>query len=107
MFSVIYKFEVKQDRKNSFEKSWKDLTHLIYDYAGSLGSRLHKKDECNYIAYAQWPNKETWDNSSNKLPEKSNAISKLMKESCNSIEILYELELIEDLLEDKPIQNTI
>ena len=57
MFSVIYKFEIKPDRKDSFEKSWKDLTHLIYDYAGSLGSRLHKKDECNYIAYAQWPNK--------------------------------------------------
>tara|TARA_B110001450_G_C17641622_1_gene489523 strand:- start:1805 stop:1996 length:192 start_codon:yes stop_codon:yes gene_type:complete len=39
MFSVIYKFEIKPDRKDSFEKSWKDLTHLIYDYAGSLGSR--------------------------------------------------------------------
>ena len=71
MFSVIYKFEIKPDRKDSFEKSWKDLTHLIYDYAGSLGSRLHKEDECNYIAYAQWPNKETWEKSSNKLPEKS------------------------------------
>ena len=102
MFSVIYKFEIKPDRKDSFEKSWKDLTHLIYNYAGSLGSRLHKKDKCNYIAYAQWPNKETWENSSNKLPEKSIEISKLMKESCNSIETLYELELIKDLLEDKP-----
>ena len=102
MFSVIYKFEIKPDRKESFEKSWKDLTLLIYDYAGSLGSRLHKKDECNYIAYAQWPNKETWENSSNKLPEKSNEISKLMKESCISIETLYELELTKDLLEETP-----
>jgi len=102
MFSVIYKFEIKPDRKESFEKSWKDLTLLIYDYAGSLGSRLHKKDECNYIAYAQWPNKETWENSSNKLPEKSNEISKLMKKSCVSIETLYELELTEDLLEETP-----
>ena len=50
MFSVIYKFEVKLDQKDSFEKSWKDLTQLIYNYASSLGSRLHKKDECNYIA---------------------------------------------------------
>ena len=105
MFSVIYKFEIKPDRKDSFEKSWKDLTHLIYDYAGSLGSRLHKKDECNYIAYAQWPNKETWENSSNKLPEKSNEISKLMKESCISIETLYELELTKDLLEETPSHN--
>ena len=105
MFSVIYKFEIKPDRKDSFEKSWKDLTHLIYVYAGSLGSRLHKKDEYHYIAYAQWPNKETWEKSSNKLPKKSNEISKLLKESCKSIETLYELELIEDLLEDKPSHN--
>ena len=102
MFSVIYKFEVKPNRKDSFEKSWKDLTQLIYSYSGSLGSRLHKKDECNYIAYAQWPNKETWENSSEKLPEKSNEISKLMKESCVSIETLFELELIEDLIKDEP-----
>ena len=40
---MIYKFEIKPDRKDSFEKSWKDLTHLIYDYSSSLGSRLHKK----------------------------------------------------------------
>ena len=104
MFSVIYKFEIKPDRQDSFEKSWKDLTLLIYDYAGSLGSRLHKKDECNYIAYAQWPNKETWKNSSNKLQEKSIEISELMKESCNSIETLYELELVDDLIENKPSQ---
>ena len=104
MFSVIYKFEIKPDRQDSFEISWKDLTLLIYDYAGSLGSRLHKKDECNYIAYAQWPNKETWKNSSNKLQEKSIEISELMKESCNSIETLYELELVDDLIENKPSQ---
>ncbi len=102
MFSVVYKFEVKPGRKRSFEKSWKDLTHLIYEYAGSLGSRLHQKDEFNYIAYAQWPNKETWERSSNKLPKKSKEINKLMKESCNSIQTLYELELVEDLLENKP-----
>ena len=106
MFSVIYKFEIKPDRTDSFEKSWKNLTLLIYEYAGSLGSRLHKKDECTYIAYAQWPNKETWEDSSNKLPEKSYEISALMRESCISIETLYELELIEDLLENKPGHNT-
>jgi heme-degrading monooxygenase HmoA len=105
MFSIIYKFEIKPERKESFEKSWKNLTLLIYKYAGSLGSRLHKKDEYNYIAYAQWPNKETWENSSNKLPEKSKEISRLMKESCISIETEYKLDLIEDLLENKPSHN--
>lgn len=107
MFSVIYQFEVKPDSKDSFESSWKELTHLIYDYAGSLGSRLHKKDECSYVAYAQWPNKETWENSSNKLPQKSRDISKIMKESCYSIETLFELDLIEDLIKVKPSNKKI
>ncbi len=30
-----------------------------------------------------------------------------MKESCNSIETLYELELIEDLTKVKPSHNTV
>ena len=60
-------FANEKDLK-TLEKSWKDLTLLIYDYAGNLGSRLHKINDCNYIGYAQWSNKETWDNSSNKLP---------------------------------------
>lgn len=107
MFSVIYKFEIKADRKDSFESSWKDLTILFYEHAGSLGSRLLKKDASIYIAYAQWPNKETWKNSSNRLPESSNEIIDLMKGSCVSIETLYELELVEDLLKNKPHKDLV
>lgn len=102
MFSVVYKFEVKPGRRCSFEKSRKDITQLFYEYVGSLGSRLHQIDEFNYVAYAQWPNKETWEHSSNKLPQTSKEINKLMIESCRSIETQYELELIVDLLKDKP-----
>jgi len=107
MFSVIYKFEIKPNREDSFEEAWKNLTSLIYDYAGSLGSRLHKKDNCIYIAYAQWPNKETWENSANKLPKEAAEVSKLMKESCISTETLFELELIEDLIKNNPRDTSI
>lgn len=33
-----------------FEIPWKDIPQLFYEYAGSLGSRLHQKDEFNYIS---------------------------------------------------------
>lgn len=102
MFNVIYKFEVKLDSIVSFEKSWKELTLLIYKTAGSLGSRLHKTNLASYIAYAQWPNKETWQNSQDRLPKKAYSIKELMKDSCHSIETLFELELIEDLLKIEP-----
>ena len=93
--------EIKPERRASFEKSWKDLTLLIYEYAGSLGSRLHKADDYNYVAYAQWPSKEAWVSAKDKLPETSNRISQLMKDSCKSFETLYELEVVEDLLKSK------
>ena len=39
------------------------MTNLIKLHEGSLGSRLHKQKELHYIAYAQWPSKEIFDNS--------------------------------------------
>jgi len=98
MFIVIYSFKVKPDQAKNFEKAWRDLTTLIFDYEGSLGSRLHKQDELNYIAYAQWSDKSTWRTSGNKLPPISKDIEKIMKESCEKIETLFKLEVVEDLL---------
>jgi heme-degrading monooxygenase HmoA len=105
MFSIIYEFRVKTGQQQVFEKSWVDLTQLIYNHSGSLGSRLHKLDACTYIAYAQWPDKETWKNAANRLPQESSAISALMKESCISIETLHELEIVKDLLKVKPLKG--
>jgi heme-degrading monooxygenase HmoA len=98
MFAVIYSFKVKPGQAKSFEKAWENLTHLIYEFEGSLGSRLHKKDDLHYIAYAQWPDKSTWQNSGAKLPESSADIRKAMKDACEHIETLYELDMITDLL---------
>ena len=98
MFTVIYKFEVKEDRTQQFEENWTKLTKLIYKHEGSLGSRLHKSDNLNYIAYAQWTDKETWQNSGSKMPEHSKEISRLMKEACEKIETIHELEVVKDLL---------
>ena len=98
MFTVIYSFNVKPNHIESFEKAWRDMTILIIEYEGSLGSRLHKQNELNYIAYAQWPSKSTWVNSGSKLPEISKEIRNIMKESCDKIDTLFELEIVEDLL---------
>jgi len=98
MFTVIYSFKVIPTQAKSFEKAWKELTVLIYKYEGSLGSRLHKQSPLHYIAYAQWPDKNTWENSGYKLPKAAKEISRIMRESCQKIETLYELDVIEDLL---------
>jgi len=61
MYVVIYSFQVKNGLEKSFEEAWKEMTKLFRDFAGSLGSRLHKGEGNLYIAYAQWPDKRTWE----------------------------------------------
>lgn len=105
MFAVIYSFEVKEDKIQQFEENWSKLTELIYRYEGSLGSRLHKSDKLNYLAYAQWPDKQTWENSGAKLPDVSKEISRRMKEACVKIETTHRLELTNDLLSPKQYKD--
>ena len=42
MFSVIYKFKIKEDFIQQFEENWAELTKLIAKHQGGLGSRLQK-----------------------------------------------------------------
>ena len=98
MFTVIYSFKVKPNRDNEFIDSWNSLTSLIYKHEGSLGSRLHRIKENNFIAYAQWPDKETWKNSGNNLPDIAEEVRKAMKESCISIDTIYKMNVVSDLL---------
>lgn len=98
MFAVIYSFKMKPGKKDSFLKAWGDMTLLIREYEGGLGSRLHQNSEHEYIAYAQWPSEETWKNSGDKLPESASEIRKQMRNSCEEIKTLYQMELVEDLL---------
>ena len=105
MFVAIYSFKVKENCEDAFVKSWEDLTKLIYEFENSLGSRIHKKSENEFIAYAQWPNKATWENSGAKMPESANSIRKIMKDSCDEISTLHELEMVSDLLADKAFKD--
>lgn len=98
MFAVIYQFEVIEGKSKVFEKAWKQLTDLIIKFEGGLGSRLHKKSDQIYIAYAQWPDRETWQKSGGSLPEESIKLREEMRDACKKIDTLYELEMVDDRL---------
>jgi len=98
MFCVIYKFEVKEGMNQAFISAWEGLTSIIYHHEGSLGSRLHKESESTYIAYAQWPSREIWRNSGNKLPREASEYKAKMYDSCKNSSILNELDMIKDVL---------
>ena len=74
---------------------------MIYKYEGSFGSKLHKDQSNNYVAYALWPDRTTWENAGSNLPKKAKEFSTMMRDSCIKIETKYELEEIEDLIKSK------
>lgn len=99
MYIVLYAFEVKNNCEDKFIAGWKGLTRLIYKFEGSLGSRLHKQSKLNYVAYAQWPDKNSFDNSGNNLPQvEAKKYKTMMTSACDSINIINKFEVIEDLL---------
>ena len=100
MFAVIYQFDVIENKDADFIKFWKEFTGFIYQYEGSLGSRLHKQKNGYYIAYAQWPNRDIWRNSGKNLPDKAKEVGNAMREACSKVEVLFELENVQDLLKD-------
>jgi heme-degrading monooxygenase HmoA len=98
MFTVIYSFQIKPNQQIQFTKAWREMTILIRDCEGGLGSRLHQESELHYVAYAQWPDKSAWENAGSKLPENANAIRQTMREACIETKTLFELNVVEDLL---------
>jgi hypothetical protein len=101
MFSVVYSFHVKDGADQELIKSWEGLTRLIYRHEKSLGSRLHKNKDGIYIAYAQWPDKTTWENAGSNLPKEADQYKTIMRNSCTEIKTVFELNAVSNMLTSK------
>jgi quinol monooxygenase YgiN len=61
MFIALYHWKVKEGHEKNFLEGWHQITEGIYQRSGSLGSRLHRAEDGTWIAYAQWPDRQTYD----------------------------------------------
>ena len=104
MFVAIYRFGIQSGKDEAFLEAWAELTKLIYQYENSLGSHIHRSlDEKDaYIAYAQWPDKNTWENSGNNLPEEADKWRTQMRANCSDIKTIHTLETTLDLTKKEP-----
>ena len=75
-FAVIYRWRIDPAKEESFQNAWADVTELIRDERGGLGSRLHRSADGIWVAYAQWPSRKDWETSQSLGPvdEKASAI---------------------------------
>ena len=62
-FCVVYRFKVRSGREVDFQTAWCRLTEAYKRDRGGLGSRLHQAEDGLWLAYAQWPDKKTWEES--------------------------------------------
>ena len=104
-FAVIYRFRVREDREDAFRAGWRRLTEAIREHRGGLGSRLHRADDGTWVAYAQWPDRESWERSR----EMESADAEASRQMADAIEESLPPILLEpriDLLERVPTESS-
>jgi heme-degrading monooxygenase HmoA len=94
MFVVIYVFTVKPGMEAQFQEAWAERTKEIIHDHGSFGSRLHRADDGTFVAYAQWPTRQEWEDA----PSGSTDAARRMKEALMSVETVFKLDVLNDLL---------
>ena len=60
-FAVMYRWRLHAGREEAFTRAWADVTRAIRAERGGLGSRLHRAEDGTWVAYAQWPDRATWE----------------------------------------------
>ena len=60
-FAVIYRWRLKPGSEEAFRAAWETVTRIIRREHGGLGSRLHRTAEGLWLAYAQWPDRASWE----------------------------------------------
>lgn len=102
MFAVIYRWRIVPGLEAQFEEGWKRGTERISEEFGGWGSRLHRAGDGVYIAYAQWPDEETWNKAlESRMRHSDDEARRMYREAIvpGSFETLYAMPVAADLLE--------
>ncbi|HEX8458046.1 MAG TPA: antibiotic biosynthesis monooxygenase [Pyrinomonadaceae bacterium] len=105
MFVAVYRWKLREGQEEKFRAGWLRRTGEIYQKCGSLGSRLHRADDGTWVAYAQWPDKQTWQAARSVAVTDTEAVA-LMRESIAESYAEMLLEVEEDLLASRPFSET-
>lgn len=102
MFAVIYRWRVVPGLEAQFEAGWRRGTERIAKEHGAWGSRLHNAGGGVYIAYAQWPDEETWKRATSiGMPHSDQEARDMYRAAImpGSFETLYAMTVTDDLLD--------
>lgn len=57
-FFVLYRWRIHPDMEAVFAAAWAELSSILRQQHGSLGSRLHRGNDGLWYSYAQWSGQE-------------------------------------------------
>lgn len=97
MFCVVYRWKVEPNDVSEFVQIWSRLTKIISDESPGLGSRLHREDESTVLAYAQWPDRHSWETTYVETEEAQELRSRMRRLS-HKLGPPLELDVLSDLL---------
>ena len=95
MYVVLYQFQVKTGRENDFRQHWNRLTQAMLMETNSVGARLHAGEHGTFVAYVQWPTKESYEQQKD-LSRPAVEARTAMLEACDDIRGIQTMELIEE-----------
>ena len=81
MFIVIYQWKIKPGQESHFREGWRRVTRALIRQRGGLGSRLHEGASGHWLAYAQWPSRESWESAGKLGPINGEPGYAMMEES--------------------------
>ena len=102
MFAVIYRWKLIPGREAQFEEGWRAGTAAIAKEFGGWGSRLHRGDAGTVFAYAQWPDRATWERAmATRMRHSDDAARAKYRGSFEpaSFETIFAGDVVADLLE--------
>ena len=100
MLAVIYRWRVAPGKEQQFQVAWEFVTREFLANAGSLGSRLHRSSDGMWVAYAQWPDRDSWERATASSDEGRLALDSLSSVVLKTFEPLL-LEPVADYLVGK------
>lgn len=66
-FAVLYRWKIRPGAEAEFANAWAVAT-AAFRTIGALGSRLHRADDGDFYAYAEWPSRRAWEAAQHQSP---------------------------------------
>lgn len=77
-FAVLYRWRLRPGMEPQFVQAWSEVSRLLLEQRGSLGSRLHRGEDGIWYSYVQWPSAQVREASAS-LPSVSSEARAAMR----------------------------